>query len=362
MSDIKFKMFDFDFGEEEYTYNDETGLIFIKEFNLNNSYMMELDKFVNNLVIESNNLIKDNIIDIVPNQLILKVTEACNMRCKYCIYSEYYSETKSYSNLSMTFEVANAGIDIYMNKIIENYESTAIRIEPIISFYGGEPLLEFKLIKSIVDYVHKRYSDFIFKFAITTNGLLLNEQISYFFISNKFIVTISLDGDIKNNDRNRVDTKGQGTYDRIVNNIKLYFLNYTRVNISSCYDYKTNFNEFSDYIEKNNVVNGGWMPILQRLSLIDDIDTDYYTQFSEVEIENYLDTMKKMRLIYKDNAINSKKQSILTEVIIGNELMLLYDRMKLLNSHNYYSTTCTNCVPGQKLFLTANGNFYICEK
>ena len=64
----------------------------------------------------------------------------------------------------------------------------------IIGFYGGEPLLEFELIKKCVKYARKELKGKQINFALTTNATLLNDEIINYFIEHSFIVTVSIDG------------------------------------------------------------------------------------------------------------------------------------------------------------------------
>lgn len=88
---------------------------------------------------------------------------------------------------------------------------------PGICFYGGEPFLNFPLIKEVVEYVKQIDNETIF--YITTNGTLLNSEIIDFLTENNILITFSLDGFKENHDRNRVYENGRPTFDTIINNI-----------------------------------------------------------------------------------------------------------------------------------------------
>jgi sulfatase maturation enzyme AslB (radical SAM superfamily) len=106
----------------------------------------------------------------------------------------------------MSLEVAKECIDWIFNNV-PNY---AEQIE--IDFIGGEPLLEFKLIKQIVNYTRTMYSDKKFIFFATTNGTLLDDESKKWFTSHKdcFVLGLSLDGDKETQDMNR-----SGSFDLI---------------------------------------------------------------------------------------------------------------------------------------------------
>ena len=112
--------------------------------------------------------------------LCLILTEACDFRCKYCIYSDNYFYTNSYSSKKMSFDVAKRAIDFYVN-----INMKAIRYNPnkrfTIGFYGGEPTLCHLTIMKIVEYIKVEYP-FIWDnitFLITTNGYSLSRLVNY---------------------------------------------------------------------------------------------------------------------------------------------------------------------------------------
>lgn len=80
--------------------------------------------------------------------LVLQITQNCNLRCEYCAYSGSY-KNRIHSNKRMTFEVAAKAIDFVVSHSKEAEQF-------YIGFYGGEPLLEFSLIKRCVDYANRQ--------------------------------------------------------------------------------------------------------------------------------------------------------------------------------------------------------------
>lgn len=94
--------------------------------------------------------------------LILQVTQNCNLRCDYCVYSGKYN-TRVHSSKRMSFEMARQGIDFLLE---HSYERKDIEL----GFYGGEPLLEFELIKKCVEYIEQKAPDRKIKYSMTTNA------------------------------------------------------------------------------------------------------------------------------------------------------------------------------------------------
>ncbi|UNC93880.1 thioether cross-link-forming SCIFF peptide maturase [Candidatus Contubernalis alkalaceticus] len=149
-----------------------------------------------------------------PSEYIIKamcfhMAHDCNMECSYCFAGKgSFGGKKSL----MSREVAFRGVDF----IIKNSGS---RKNCEVDFFGGEPLLNFQVIKDTVDYARKkgRESGKEFKFTLTTNGLLLNQEVQDYVIGQGFSVVLSLDGRKEVNDRVRVLKKnGSSSYDRLV--------------------------------------------------------------------------------------------------------------------------------------------------
>lgn len=116
--------------------------------------------------------------------LILQVTQNCNLRCKYCVYSGSYVN-RVHTNKRMNFETAKQAVDFYYN------HSKNIDIASI-SFYGGEPLLEFELIRNIVEYCEMKFSGKQLNLNMTTNATLLTNEMMDFLQVHKINTTLQL--------------------------------------------------------------------------------------------------------------------------------------------------------------------------
>lgn len=146
-------------------------------------------------------------------KLTLQVTQGCNLRCKYCIYSEDINvHQRSHSNKRMSWETARKGIDFLREHSIDSEKVN-------ISFYGGEPLLEFPLIKRAVAYAKDIFDGKELTFAITTNGTLLTDEIIDFFAEEDVHLLISLDGPKEIHDKSRVFSDGRGSFDTVIKNV-----------------------------------------------------------------------------------------------------------------------------------------------
>ena len=172
-------------------------------------------------------------------QMILGVTEECNLACRYCVFSDVYSNTRNSSPKKMTIQTAKKALDYYMQLLEEGKKYNPVR-DPSLGFYGGEPLLNFDLIRQSVTYLLETYPDEKISYHITTNGTLLTDEIIDFLIKNRFSISISLDGPENEHDRNRVYANGKGTFKDVIKNIKkIRDLHYEKLQILTVFDINT---------------------------------------------------------------------------------------------------------------------------
>ncbi len=144
----------------------------------------------------------------VVKALCLHVAHTCNLTCAYCFAGQGKYAGKS---AVMSFETGKRALDF----LIEN-SGTRHNLE--VDFFGGEPLLNFDVVKQLVAYarsVEKKHNK-NFRFTLTTNGMLIDGDVIDFANREMSNVVLSLDGRKAVHDRYRVDAHGRGSYDRIV--------------------------------------------------------------------------------------------------------------------------------------------------
>ncbi len=144
----------------------------------------------------------------VIKALCLHVAHTCNLNCEYCFASQgkYKGE-----RALMSFEVGKRAIDF----LIEN-SGTRKNLE--VDFFGGEPLLNWDVVKRIVAYAREieKANGKNFRFTLTTNGVLIDDDVIDFCNREMNNVVLSLDGRREVHDRLRKNYSGQGSYDIIV--------------------------------------------------------------------------------------------------------------------------------------------------
>ena len=146
--------------------------------------------------------------DAPVKALCLHVAHDCNLRCKYCFASTGDFGT---GRKIMPPETAKKAIDWVVKK-------SGPRHNIEVDFFGGEPLMAMDTVKETVSYAraHEEAWGKHFRFTMTTNGVLLNDENIRYFNENMDNCVLSLDGRKEVNDRNRLTVNGQGSYDVIV--------------------------------------------------------------------------------------------------------------------------------------------------
>ena len=144
----------------------------------------------------------------VVKALCLHIAHTCNLNCSYCFASQgkYHGE-----RAVMSFEVGKRALDF----LVEN-SGTRRNLE--VDFFGGEPLMNFQVVKDLVAYARsiEKEKGKNFRFTLTTNGLLIDDDVIEFANRECHNVVLSLDGRKEIHDRFRVDYAGNGSFDRIV--------------------------------------------------------------------------------------------------------------------------------------------------
>ena len=144
----------------------------------------------------------------VVKALCLHIAHTCNLNCSYCFASQgkYHGE-----RAVMSYEVGRRALDF----LIEN---SGNRHNLEVDFFGGEPLLNFDVVKQLVAYarsIEKKHNK-NFRFTLTTNGMLIDDDVIDFANRECDNVVLSLDGRREIHDRFRVDYSGRGSFDTIV--------------------------------------------------------------------------------------------------------------------------------------------------
>lgn len=298
------------------------------------------------------------------SHLTFEVTDACNLNCEYCGYGSMYSDHDERTNKYMKFEQAKILID-YLISYWNSPTNTSFHKTVRISFYGGEPLLNFALIKEVVDYTGSLNLPHIsFRYGMTTNALLVPRYLKY-LVDKKFSLLISLDGN-KFNHSYRVDNNGNNSFHRVIKAIKQIQINHPEyyegyVNFNAVLHNRNSVKETYDFIHSTF----GKVPNMGELNNVG-IRPKKREQFMQTyrnmkeslqNAENYDEINKE--LFFKSP--DTRSLSLLIHQYSGNVYRrytdLLFDREA---SHTIPTGTCLPF--GRKLFLTVNNKILPCER
>lgn len=276
------------------------------------------------------------ICDRCVGKLQLQVTRNCNFNCRYCVFTRQSGIGRSHEAVNMTWDTARAAVDFL-------YEHSEDSEEIHISFYGGEPFMNFDVIEKTVEYARSRFLYKRVNFSTITNGSIMTPHIIDFLAENDFVLIISFDGDEEVQNRHRSFMKnGADSYDIVIRNIKM--------------------------IKDRNAEFFRWNVKFNAVKFADEDAERVYGYFSEEfgkprELVNIINA--DLHGIDYDHSIYNTPYRAGEYVYDDPERELesfrgVYGDKRLLDEKWHYGA---NCIPGaQHLLVGVYGDFYPCEK
>ena len=288
------------------------------------------------------------------NQIVLQVTQNCNLRCSYCAYSGSYYNRK-HSNKRMSKETALRAVDFFMEHSSEIEDAT-------IGFYGGEPLLEIDLIREVISYVEENYPERKVRYNLTTNLTLLTKEILDFFVEKNVVIMISIDGPKEIQDRNRMFVSGTGSFSTVITkaeeiqkNSPDYFKQcMTNTVMSPGSDYE----KVIDFLDNDRLFG----QLTSLYSLVNDVDIkeelqydDTYNQTVHKEIfKIYLARLGELEY----SQVSRLMKTNVSAIFETNQFLQMNGTANMRKSH-----PGGPCIPGSnRLFVDVEGFFYPCER
>jgi uncharacterized protein len=236
------------------------------------------------------------------------------------------------------------------------------QIQPNITFYGGEPLLNTDLIKHVVNFVKQVYYKKT-NFFITTNGTLLTEKIIDFLYENEFNITVSLDGPKSEHDRLRVFWNASGSFDLIWENLQRirrkypdYYQKYC--SIISVFDIGTNLKDTKSFFEKHREE----LPKLRHVSSVASSFTDWYRRYSAEQYRIFKENYDYCKNNFRQQLNRGEQPSDFLNLLIGAEYQSIMNRQQNVWNQDVLIPYTATCIPGQKIAVDPSGNFHCCEK
>ena len=301
-------------------------------------------------------------------QIILELTEVCNLRCGYCIYNKHHPNHRGYGTRNMPFEIAKRSLDM----VLKDYKRESF----FLTFYGGEPLANFNLMKQCIEYVKREYNSIQIAVSFTTNLTLLNtEMIKYFnYLAGENIrvsIMCSIDGPKDIHDRYRRFENGDGSFDIVIEKFKRLMqefyeegnefkvLSINGVITPPCEEEKIEL--LKSFYEDELCLPSS---IKYEMGYVDQgdmaFDFDKNEKIAEDEIENVVITQWATNAIFKidEDALEDKDFNLLI-----NSISRIAKREKHPNGEYTRKSLHGNCIPGQRrLYVTVDGEFKPCER
>lgn len=275
--------------------------------------------------------------DTVVKALCLHIAHTCNLNCEYCFAGQgkYHGE-----DALMSFEVGKQAIDF----LVKN-SGTRKNLE--VDFFGGEPLVNFDVVKQIVEYARsiEKENNKHFRFTLTTNGVLLNDDVIDFLNKEMNNVVLSLDGRKEVHDRLRKNINGDGSYDIIVPKFKKFVEKRGNKEYYMRGTFTRNNLDFTNDIF--HMADLGFSELSME-PVVSKPDTDYALR------EEDLDKIYEQYEILAKEMIKRKKQ--------GNPFTFYHYMIDLSGGPCIYKRI-TGCGSGTEyLAVTPSGDFYPCHQ
>lgn len=296
-------------------------------------------------------------------QLLIEVTDACNLSCRYCGYGDFYKNHDRRNNKNQDFEGVKPLIDYlypYWNSPLNISYSDYITV----GFYGGEPLVNFQLIREVIDYLESLSLSFQkFRYNMTTNAVLLDKYMDY-LVEKDFILLISLDGN-KFNNSYRVRKDGSSSFETVVQNalkLKNKYPAYFEDNVS-----------FNAVLHNRNsveeIVSFIW-ETFGKVARVGELSTNEIADEKRDEFwEMFNDKLESFKQACGNKDLQDKLSFAPAELELNTALDAFTDNtytsyrdlFRSADKEAYIPTG--TCPPFQrKLFLTVNGKILPCEK
>ena len=297
---------------------------------------------------------------IQARQIVFEVTDCCNLNCSYCAFGELYEgfDTRNFKNINTQYAI---NLLRYIFDLKPKNKNNTLYI----GFYGGEPLLNARFIKQIVEVVNqlKAEKELDIGYSMTTNATLIHKHI-HFLVKNEFRLLISLDGNEEGHSYRTFAKNTKNSFQKVIENVDMIKRDYPEY--------------FESHVNFNSV--------LHDRNSVKDIFEFIYTRYQKFPriAELSSDDKNPNKKDLHDRMFHSRRKSeadYLNEEsnrFPHNELSLFNDLTNFLKylSVNYYISNITHllhneefffptstCLPFQKkIYLTTHNKLLPCER
>lgn len=296
-------------------------------------------------------------------QLIIELTGKCNMRCRYCTYNDHYDETRSFNDVSIDFDTAKKAIDYAYSHRNEDLFA--------VTFYGGEPLLNFDVMKKCIDYCLETYSGTNTSFSFTTNLTLMTSEIAEYLVQvPNMSIVVSIDGPERIQNQNRVFAQGTPSFSSAFKGLKILCdaigkFGQIELAISTVlmppytaakFDEINDFFESLDMLPEGTIVSATYpSPGSIPNSVLEKLLRDGYDPLRDV---SWLDWASEKAKVRNDLP---KAPNLFTKLI--RQMLVGVHQRRLVEApiDKYGFNAC--CIPtNRRLYVCADGTYMLCEK
>ncbi len=292
------------------------------------------------------------------NHLVFEVTEACNLSCTYCTWGKIYNiQNRAIS----AFNVQKAlSILTEVLRLRESPLNTSSPKELTIGFYGGEPLLNFAFIRTVVCFLKKQESQVNFNFSLTTNGTIVHKYID-FIVENSFSLAISLDGDEENNSY-RTFSNNRNSFHKVFENAMLikekypeYFSKY--VSFISVLHNRNSMDKTVKFIKKHF----DKIPMVGELNPIG-INSNENDEYRNIYKSYYESIDKEECVFYGTSKVETKSDGVKNFILSYNRFLIrnYNDLLHDFKISRYPTGTCTPF--DKKIFFSVKNGDFLCER
>jgi uncharacterized protein len=289
------------------------------------------------------------------NFIVLQLTHNCNLRCRYCAYTENVKGIRTHSKDRMSFETVEKALKLLKENSIDSKKIT-------IGFYGGEPLLEFDLLKKSVELSKELFKNKEIKYTVTTNATLLSEEKILFLEENNFQLMISFDGPQLINDSNRVfASSNKSVFIAVISKLEHIIKNHPKLKenlsinmvIDPTYDMDLYINVFEEY------------PFLKEIRVGCTIVEDYSGKglYNPSQRFSYDYNAWKTFLYLKQFLKLKTESNLFVETLLSKAIDNVTKEESLKKPIGKVFAPSGPCMPGlSKLFVSVKGKLLPCEE
>lgn len=297
------------------------------------------------------------------SQLTIELTGKCNLRCKYCIYNDYFDGMRTFNTSSIDFETARKAIDFVFNH--RNEEHLAI------TFYGGEPLLNFQVMRQCIDYCLEKSDPTNLSFSFTTNLTLMTPEIAdYIAQVPNMSILLSMDGPEEIHNCARVKRDGTGSFKdafaglqvlaAAVNKYKCARIAFNAV-LTPPYT-KERFDEINDFFEKLDFLPSD-TEVRATYPAAGSIPDSYYQELrmKGITFSEETDWNSWAKEKYGNQIDLNEKKNLHYSVLTGGLVLIQNRRLRETPVGIVPSNGC--CAPGKRrLYVCTDGTYKVCER